>query len=118
MILSILDIKKERKRFIIYIISSIIFSLIYELFSHGVISYYMIFMFIFPFIGLLNIILLKRKKENSHIFFKTSILTFTLFFLIQGILEIYGTTNRLVIIYPIVGLSLLIISIILYLRKD
>ena len=37
--------------------------------------------------------------------------------LFKGVLDIYGTTNKLIIIYPIFGLSLMIGGIIVYIIK-
>ncbi len=36
----------------------------------------------------------------------------------QGVLNIYGTTNRLMIVYPTAGFVLLSAGIILFLRKN
>lgn len=120
--LDINKLEKEKKRFIIYSIICIIFTFIYELFSHGVISYYMILSFIFPLLGFIEIVILCKKnklvKINSHNFFKASLLTFTLGSILKGILDIYGTTNKLIIIYLILGLILLVLSIITYLKKN
>lgn len=118
LILSTLDIKKEQTRFYIYTLSCIIFSFIYEIFSHGVLSYFMILSFIFPLIGLIEIIILKKINIKSHSLFKSSLLTFTLYFILKGILEIYGTTNKLITIYLILGFSLLIISMYYYFKKN
>ena len=120
--MSILDIKKEKKRFIIYILFCILFSFIYEQFSHGVISYYMILSFLFPFIGLLEIFVIMNQKLAikilSHNLFKASILTFTLGSILKGVLDIYGTTNRFIIVYLLLGLILFLLSIITYLKKE
>ena len=121
-ILDIKDLKKEKRRFIFYTIFCLIFSIIYESFSHGVISYYMLLSSIFPLIGLIEILfIIKQKlkiKVTSHNLFKSSILTFTFYFIIKGVLEIYGTTNSLVIIYLIIGFNLLLLNIFTYLKKD
>ena len=116
LILSTLDIKKEQIRFYIYTIFCILFTIIYQQFSHGVISYYMILSFLFPLIGLLETQFIINKNKNikiiSHNLFKSSIITFTLGSILKGVLDIYGTTNKLIITYLILGLILLIISII------
>ena len=119
--MSISDIKKERKRFIIYILLCILFSFTYEQFSHGVISYYIKFSFFFPFVGLLETFIVKNQKltikTSSHNLFKASILTFTLGSILKGVLDIYGTTNRLIFVYLILGLILFLLSIITYFKK-
>lgn len=93
------------------------FSLIYEHFSFGVISNYMVFAFIFPLCGLIiNLIMLviksKRVGEFQAFFFDMSMLTFTLGYIIQGIIEIYGTTNSLINNFKYAGIVLLILCLI------
>ena len=58
-----------------------LFAFIYEMFSHGVYSAYMIFAFLIPLV-------------------------------LGGILDIYGTTNQKLILFPIFGICLLITSFI------
>ena len=113
-------LNKEKKRVIIYTLLCIIFSIIYELFSHGVISIFMCTSFIFPIILFIEDFIILKKKlriiNYPHNLFKSSIFTFTIYFIILAVLEIYGTTNKLVIVYPILGLILLLLSIVLYLK--
>lgn len=97
-----------------------IFSFIYELFSHQVYSLYMICAFLFPFIGGVIPFAIFSKKNLIHpsLFIRNlnhcGIATLTIGSIMQGILEIYGTTNRLIIIYWITGFSLICLEIILY----
>ena len=127
MILSILDTNyfiKKNKMYLIATISTIIFSTIYECFSHGVYSKYMIFAFIFPLLGYIMATIYKHnliKKFPNKIstnLFDASLATLTTGGLLQGFLEIYGTTNSLIILYPITGLSLCLISLIIYFNQD
>ena len=122
MTLSISVLKHEKKRVIFYTLFCIIFSLIYELFSHGVISFFMLSAFVFPLLLLIEVVIILKKNINIkiifHNIFKSSLFTFTIYFIILGVLEIYGTTNSLVIFYPIVGLSLLLLSVVIHLKKD
>ncbi len=119
------NIKKYRHNSFIYTIVTMIVSFIYELFSHGIFSSYLIFAFIFPFISLVFYeILYKRKDKNFCLIFSRlfnlSMLTFTILFIMLGVLEIYGTTNDLIYVYLVLGLFLLVISIILeliYLKR-
>ena len=114
-----LDINIIKKRTIKYLLLTIfvlIFSLIYEHFSFGVISNYMVFAFIFPLCGLvINFIMLviksKRVGEFQASLFDMSMLTFTLGCIIQGIIEIYGTTNSLIINFKYAGITLLILCL-------
>jgi len=115
--LSTLDIKKEQIRFYIYTIFCILFTIIYQQFSHGVISIYMILSFIFPLTILIETNILKNINIKSHTLLKSSIITFTLGFIIKGILDIYGTTNSLLSLYLIFGIILFILSIFFYIKK-
>ena len=119
-ILDINDLKNENKFIIGFSIFILIFGIIYEMFSHGVISYYMIFAFLIPLIDfLINTIFINSQiKVNklSKNLFSMSICTFTFLSIIQGVLDIYGTTNNLIFVYLIVGLILLVTSIILFVK--
>lgn len=126
MILSILDNKDLKRQSKIYLIVSIIcliFSLIYEHFSHEVYSFYMLSAFLIPLIlgSLVSIILsIKNIKvfKLSNNLYNASVATFTIYFIMRGFLEIYGTTNATINIYLIVGIFLLISSIILRVIKN
>lgn len=120
-ILSILDIKKQLKIDSIFSLIIFLFSIIYESFSHGVYSNYMMFAFLVPLIleNLLILFLLTNKKISniSNQFLQAGIVTWTIGAIIMGVLEIYGTTNQLVKFYFPVGLIYIIGSILLFLIK-
>lgn len=121
MILYTLDIKKIKKQGIIYIIvtvACILFAIIYESFSHGVISNFMVYAFTIPLIlgtgvcytlYFFKIKKLPNKFENRA--YNAAIATFTVGSIVEGVLQIYGTTNWKVHLYLIVGVILLISSI-------
>ncbi|MGN0383639.1 MAG: hypothetical protein ACI4DS_05155 [Eubacterium sp.] len=99
----------------------VIFSCIYEYFSHGVYSGFMIYMFIFPLlggvlpymiIGLVNGI--KYPGRVSLNAYNSGIATLTIGSCIQGVLEIYGTTSDYTPVFWITGAILVIIGIISY----
>ena len=121
-ILDINDLKNENKFIIGFSVFVLIFGIIYELFSHGVISYYMIFAFLIPLINfLINIIFISGKikiNKLSKNLFSMSIYSFTFLSIIKGVLDIYGTTNNLIFIYLIFGLILLVTSIILFFKTE
>ena len=99
-----------------------LFGAIYELFSHGVYSYHMIYAFGFPLIVgvLLYAVLILRGKYPRRSFlnvWNTAIATFSLGSVFEGVLEIYGTSNPLVIVYPVAGGILLIIGLIMLARQ-
>lgn len=109
---------------IYFVISAIclLFGIIYEYFSHGVYSAYMMFAFCIPLAGgtltafLLS--LFERKKPFSKISvcaYHSGIATLTVGSIFKGVLEIYGTTNQLIVVYWIAGFGLLFIGILTYL---
>lgn len=124
MILFTLDIKKLREQGKIYIIvtlTCILFSIIYESFSHGVISNFMIFSFVVPLVFGVGInymfYFFKIKKLPSRIqnkIYNAGIATLTIGSIMEGVLQIYGTTNSKIYVYLVVGIVLLFTSIISY----
>ena len=115
------DLKKTRKHYIYGMLFCIIFALIYEAFSHGVISYAMVLAFLWPMIGgVLVFTLLMKAPPRLHpsvaaaLLYNSGIILFTLGCIFQGVLEIYGTTNRLQKGYVIGGAFFLMSGILSY----
>ncbi len=88
-----------------------LFGLIYEIFSHEVYSYYMIYAFGFPLIGgALPSILLALSKRcpipsiGTRYLWHSAIAALTVGSVVKGVLDIYGTTSRLVYIYFLAGI--------------
>lgn len=78
-----------------------IFGMIYETFSHGVYSPYMVFAFLIPLLGgLLPYTLfffINKKTHPSEItsdLYNAGIATLTISSIFRGVLEIYGTTRE------------------------
>lgn len=109
----------------------ILFGAIYEVFSHGVYSFYMIYAFAVPLVlgavpFLAAALSAKRQKDGSlfrlpgtlsiHTW-NAGIAALTVGCIFQGVLRIYGTTNRLVIVYPVVGVILLLIGLVSYIMS-
>ena len=98
-----------------------LFGAVYEVFSHEVYSYYMIYAFAFPLIlgvlPCLNCLILDVQRVNRTAihFWNSGVITLTVGSLFFGILEIYGTTNKLAFIYPIAGVLFLLAGMILWL---
>lgn len=114
------NLKKQIIKHFIISVFFFLFGVIYELFSHGVYSKYMIFAFFIPLIlGLAfytSIHFLKLNNYFNKTFFRiynSSIYTFTLGCIIKGVLDIYGTTNKLLSIYFNAGVLLLVVAIII-----
>lgn len=123
MILSISDINVQLKLAYRYLIVSIICAFIggiYELFSHEVYSYYMIYAFAFPLVlgafPWLTIGLFKKDflpNKSIRTIFHCGIATLTIGSIFKGVLEIFGTTNPLNKIYWIAGSILILLGLIL-----
>lgn len=113
------DIKKQALRYLLFSIFLIIFGTVYEQFSHGVNSNYMIYAFLIPLIFGFgsSIIIKKHPSKLSNILYSLGVITLTFGSLFKGVLDIYGTTNKLIIVYPIFGFSLMIGGIIVYIIK-
>ena len=99
---------------------------LYELFSHGVYSYFMIYAFMIPLAGgVLPSLLAARAAGNGRGLYAegdalssglqlAAIITLTTGSFMKGVLDIYGTTNRLMTVYAVLGLMLLTASVIVF----
>lgn len=113
-----------------YLIASILVAAagwLYELFSHGVYSNYMIYAFMVPLAcGALPDILAatrgcrskKRSGSAASGLRLAAVVTLTAGSLIKGVLDIFGTTNRLLVVYPIIGLALAIAALIAFIWQN
>lgn len=93
-----------------------LFGGVYEVFSHGVWSAYMVYAFAFPLIlGVLPFTWLAMRKKplpcpwccRLH---HAGVATLTIGSVMEGVLAIYGTTNQLTIWYWIGGAALLVLA--------
>lgn len=100
------------------------FGAVYETFSHGVYSYFMLYAFAFPLCGgvlpcfLLAHTHMSLPDKTARNLYHAGIATWTVGSVIQGVLDIYGTTNRLTKVYGYVGILLLAWGIIRWLRRS
>ena len=90
---------------------------VYEHFSHGVYSYWMIYAFAFPLVmGVVPYtVLLMKEKYPNRIFlnlWNSAIATFSVWSLLKGVLAIAGYTNNMVVIYPVVGIALALTAVV------
>lgn len=99
----------------------ILFGVVYELFSHEVYSYYMVYAFAFPLAGgtlpFLAIFLFRRKNYPGAVaenLYHSGIATLTVGSIMRGALDIYGTTNRLLNVYWIIGTVLVAAGVTAY----
>ena len=97
------------------------FGAVYEWFSHGVYSYYMIYAFAIPLAGGAIPYMaryLRRAKKirtggpeaggRNEVLWHAAIATLTSGSILKGVLDIYGTTNHLLAFYPAAAAALVI----------
>jgi len=98
------------KRYLIFAAFCGLFSAVYEHFSHGVYSPYMVWLFLFPLLGgAVPLGLLSFPSAPSFPVFslhawRSGILTLTAGSCLTGIFEIYGSSSDLVRYYWVVGI--------------
>lgn len=87
-----------------------LFGFVYEQFSHGVWSRYMMFFFAVPLVGgLLPAILLaslrgaRLPRRLARDAWASAVATLTVGCCLAGVFEIYGTTSDYVLIYAVAG---------------
>ena len=124
MTLSTSDTKKYNKIALVYLICSIFLALfggIYEHFSFGVYSYFMLYAFAFPLVGgvLPALILSLYPPEKSPWplaawLYRSGIAALSVGSVIRGVLDIYGTENVLTTWYWYTGFGLCALGAVLY----
>lgn len=96
---------------------------VYEHFSFGVYSAYMIYAFAVPLVlGCLPSLLCAVKGSRpagrpSGNLYASAVATLTVGSIFTGIVEIYGTTNRLSAVYLIAGVAMLALSVLIYIAE-
>lgn len=117
--------QKVRKTIRTYIGVSLfcgLFSFVYEHFSHGVYSNYMIYLFLFPLLGGVlpfgALGLINQLHFPGHIsmhLYHSGIATLTVGSCFAGVLEIYGTSSGYMPVYWITGAALTVLGTAIYL---
>ena len=99
----------------------VLFGAVYEHFSHEVYSGYMIYAFVFPLAGgalpFAVLSLYGRIRPPGRLslnLYNAGIAALTVGSIMEGVLEIYGTTNDLLRVYWFVGFGLAGIGLMLY----
>ncbi len=98
----------------------ILFGAVYECFSHEVYSYFMLYAFLFPLVGgtlpFFGMAFYRMPIPNrvSRNLYHSGIAALTTGCLFKGALEIYGTTNRLISVYWILGILFILTAIFIY----
>lgn len=98
------------------------FGAVYEYFSHDVYSYFMIYAFAVPLLaGAIPFAAAALKGYDPDRIFinlwNSAIAAFSVGSLFKGVLDIYGTTNRLTAVYPVTGTVLALAAVIHLIRK-
>ena len=89
------------------------FGAVYEMFSHQVYSYWMLYAFVLPLaLGAMPLAALVLRGgplpgRGARCLYNGGVAWLTVGSIFRGVLEIYGTTNRLWNVYPVAGLVLL-----------
>lgn len=112
---------KTRNRFAAAALGCMVFAAVYECFSHGVFSPFMLLAFLFPLLmGAVPCTVLADRPGAgvpSLYLYTSGVAALTAGSLFQGILEIYGTTSRLSGVFWAVGLLLSMGGALLYLLE-
>ncbi len=96
------------KAYLLATVGCAVFGAVYELFSHQVWSRFMIYAFAFPlFLGAIPFFLLRKRGKpfpgKAAELVHAGVAALTVGSILQGVLEIYGTSNPLTIAYWAVG---------------
>lgn len=95
-----------------------VFGMIYEHFSFGVYSNFMLYAFMFPLIsGLILVLMALGKRPPGRAFLNllaAASATFALGSLAAGVVKIYGTDNILLKVYPVAGSLMLLLAVYAY----
>ncbi len=115
--LSVLDIKNN-KPLLVWLgitVFCMLFAFIYEMFSFGVYSMKMIFMFLYPLLlGAVPCLVFHRQTGR---FWNDGILLLTGASMLAGVLEIYGTSSTMTALIWWMGILFLLLGLILFVLK-
>jgi len=116
--------QKTATMYLVFTCFMIVFGFVYEIFGHGVWSFFTVYAFVIPFVfGYLPFNrIAKQQNPRQRITacrwcWHAGVATFTVGCAMMGTMEIYGSGSMLVYVYPIVGGILILLSIILSFKK-
>lgn len=109
-----IDLKKQRKIYLCITLFVLLFSIIYEEFSHDVYTIFMYGAFLIPLIFgvVMSFIFMQYQSVKSNKIYNAGMYTLTIASILEGIVKIYGTTNSKIYIFLIASIVLFIISFI------
>ena len=121
---SISNNRATKKRLFSYLAATAfcaLFSAVYEHFSHGVYVNFMIYAFAIPLgLGVIPqlVLLLKPQLDTGgpwqHLLHGCAVATLSFGAIVQGIVQIYGTTNPYTKWYLVIGLAMLAGSLLMW----
>lgn len=86
-------------------------SLVYEAFSHGVLSYFMLLSFLCPLADAVFFLCLRaRPRWRARCLTHTGVAALTLGCFVRGVFEIYGTTSEWTNVYFVLGGALALLG--------
>ena len=97
-----------------------VFGAVYECFSHEVYSPFMLYAFLVPLLlGAVPYLIAAKRcvrmpPRRAAEAYSGAVLLLTLGSVMKGVLDIYGTTNRLLLLYPVCALALLLLAAALF----
>ena len=116
-----MTMKIARNRWLWAAAFTLLFALVYEYFSHRVYSGFMLLAFLIPLLGgALPYALLARLPRRmqpgilSRCLYDSGLAALTARSVFRGVLDIYGTTNRLEAVYWICGTALCLFGLAVY----
>lgn len=110
--------KKRIIKYLLFSIILIIINYIYSLFSHNVSSAFMTYMFIFPLIGMILVIIFNNENIEFYRLLSSTLLTFIIGSFVKGVMDIAGTSSNYLYVYLFDGLILLLLSTIYLIKKN
>ena len=112
------------RKYLVAALLCVLFSIVYEHFSHGVYSNFMVYLFLFPLLGgtlPFGLLYLFRHipypSPAACSFYHAGIATLGTGSCMKGVLEIYGTTSPYLLVYWIVGGCFTAAGLVLYIRS-
>ncbi len=111
---------KSAGRYLLASAVCMVTGVIYEYFSHDVWSVYMLFAFAVPLLAgalpsfIAWLLKLPEPAPAAEAVYACGVITLTAGCFLQGVLEIYGTTNPLITVFPAAGALLAAAGIVTY----
>ena len=105
------------RRYLVASLACAVFSLVYEFFSHGVVSLWMVALFSYPLLlGMIPAVICAcahvRESHLARQLWACGVITLAMGSCLRGVLEIYGTTSELILPYPAAGVGLLALALV------